>query len=190
MKLTRLEKWSVNKMAKRNIGTVERLFSQVDLSNVGKVLEVGCGIGVVSAYLAEKYGWDVTGVDLDPGQIKGAKNNNLVGGSLRFLEADATKLPFKDNEFDMILSFDALHHIPGWGKALEEISRVLKSEGFYVLNDLAFPSLKIFRGLLKKYMSVFAVEDITRCLKRNNFVIVYEKKKIGGRFSIVSQRLK
>lgn len=189
MKLTRLEKWPVNKMAKRNIKTVEQLFSQVDLSNVRKVLEVGCGIGVVSSYLVKEYGWDVCGIDLDPGQIKGAKNNNIVDESLKFLEADATKLPFKNNEFDMVLSFDALHHIPGWDKALEEINRVLKPGGFYVLNDLAFPSLKIFRGLLERYLSIFAVEDITRCLKRNNFVIVYEKKKIGGRFSIASQRL-
>ena len=189
MRLTRLEKWPVNRMAKRNIRTVERLFSQVDLSNVEKALEVGCGIGVVSSYLAEKYGWDVTGIDLDPDQIKGAKNNNIEDKSLKFLEADATRLPFENNEFDMVLSFDALHHIPGWDKALEEISRVLKPEGFYVLNDLAFPGLRIFKGLLKRYMSIFAVEDITRYLKRNSFEIVYEKKMFGGRFSIASQKI-
>ncbi|MEA3255733.1 MAG: class I SAM-dependent methyltransferase [Candidatus Altiarchaeota archaeon] len=177
-------------MAKRNIKTVEQLFSRVELSNVKQALEVGCGVGVVSSYLAEKYGWDVTGIDLDPDQIKRAKNNNIKDESLKFLEADATRLPFENNEFDMVLSFDALHHIPDWDKALGEISRVLKPEGFYVLNDLAFPRLKIFEGLLKRYMSIYAVEDITRCLKRNNFVIVYVKKKVGGRFSIASQRLK
>ncbi|MEA1924709.1 MAG: class I SAM-dependent methyltransferase [Candidatus Altiarchaeota archaeon] len=187
MKLTKLEKWPVNRMAKRNIKAVEQLFSQVDLGNVEKVLEVGCGIGVVSSCLAEEYGWDVAGIDLDPDQIKRAKNSNIENKGLKFLEADATRLPFKN---DMVLSFDALHPIPNWDKALEEISRVLKSEGFYVLNDLAFPSLKIFRGLLKKYMSIFAAEDITRCLERNNFVIVYGKKKIGGRFSVASQRSK
>lgn len=193
MRLTRLEKWPVNKMAKRNIKAVEQLFSQIDLSNVKQALEIGCGIGVVSSHLAKKYGWNVTGIDLDPDQIERAKNNNIENKSLKFLEADATELPFKNNEFDMVLSFDALHHIPWWDKALEEINRVLKPEGFYVLNDLAFPMLKIFEGLLEKYMSIFAVDDIIHCLKRNNFEIVYEKnlkiiKIPTSHFSVVSQK--
>ena len=187
MKMNKLEKVFVNLSARtRNIKTFEHLFSQIDLSNVKKVLEVGCGIGVLSSYLAEKYEWEVTGIDLDPEQIERAKDDYGKNKYLKFLEADAKKLPFEDNEYDLVLSSYALHHIPNWDKALNEISRVLKSSGFYILSDRMFPGFYFFR----KWS--IAVDDIINHLERNNFEIVYETKpkinKIGGHFSIISQK--
>lgn len=188
MKMSKFEKIFVNPSARsRNIKTFEQLFSQIDLSNVKKVLEVGCGIGVLSSYLAEKYEWEVAGIDLDPEQIERAKNDYRENKYLKFLEADATKLPFGDNEYDLVLSSDALHHIVSdWEKALSEISRVLRPNGYYVLNDLTFPSFSFF----KKWS--LPVDDITNYLKRNNFEIIYEKKPkstiVGNRFSIISQK--
>ena len=56
MKMIKLEKIFVNPSARaRNIMIIERLFSQIDLSNVKKVFEVGCGIGVLSSYLNGSY---------------------------------------------------------------------------------------------------------------------------------------
>lgn len=188
MKMSKLEKIFVNPSARtRNIKTFEHLFSQIDLSNVKKVLEVGCGIGVLSSYLAEKYGWEVTGIDLDPEQIERAKKEHKENKYLKFLEADATKLPFRDNEFDLVLSSDAMHHIVSdWDKALSEISRVLRPNGFYILNDLAFPSFSFF----KKWS--LPIDDIVNYMKRNNFKIIYEKKPniniIGRKFSIIFQK--
>jgi len=188
MKMPKLEKIFVNLSARtRNIKTFEHLFSQIDLSNVKKVLEVGCGIGVLSSYLTEKYEWEVTGIDLDPEQIKRAKNYYRENKYLKFIEADATKLPFEDNEYNLVLSSDTLHHIVSdFDKALNEISRVLRPNGFYVLNDLAFQEFKFF----KKWS--LPVDDITNYLKRNNFEIIYEKKPkitiIWNRFSIISQK--
>lgn len=76
MKMIKLEKFFVNPTARaRNIKTIEQLFSQIDLSNVKKVFEVGCGVGVLSYYLTEKYKWNVTGIDLDPEQIERAKKD-------------------------------------------------------------------------------------------------------------------
>ena len=147
MRISRLEKIYVNsrKQAEKNLEIVERLFTQVDLGNVRRVLEVGCGIGAVASHLPEKYQWDVTGIDLDPEQIEIAKKDNVENEHLEFFEADVTELPFRDGEFDSVLSFDVLHHIPDWDKALPEIGRVLRPKGFYLLNDLALAKLlKIF----------------------------------------------
>lgn len=75
MKLSKLEKIFVNFTAKRrNIKTAKWLFNYIDLDKVEEVLEIGCGIGTLSAYLADKYKWKVTGVDLDSEQIEKAKN--------------------------------------------------------------------------------------------------------------------
>ena len=185
MKMGKLEKIFVNPSARtRNIKTIEQLFSQIDLTDVEKVLEVGCGIGVLSSYLTEEYKWKVTGIDLDPEQIGRAKKDHGEDKYLKFLEGDATKLPFGDNEYDLVLSFDSLHHIPNWDKALNEIGRVLRPNGFYVLNDLALPRL------FGKFS--LPVDGIINYLKNNNFEIIYEKKPkinlIGRRFSIVSQK--
>ena len=188
MKMSKLEKIFVNPSARaRNIKTIEQLFSQIDLSNVKKLLEVGCGIGVLSSYLSEKYKWEVTGIDLDPEQIKKTKNDYRENKYLKFLEADATKLPFGDSKFDLVISSDVLHHVVvNWDKALNGISRVLRPNGFYVLNDLTFPRFSFF----KKWS--IPIDDVINYMKRNNFKIIYEKKPkiniMGWRFSIVFQK--
>ena len=197
MKLTKIEKVYVNssKQTKRNIKIAEQLFHQVNLNEVKRVLEVGCGIGVLSSYLAYKYSWRVTGIDLDSEQIEIARKDQGENEYLKFVEADATNLPsYIDDEFDLVLSFDVLHHIPDWGRAVGEIYRVLKPGGFYVLSDLAFSSflVKNFRGLLSKFGGLFTVDEINHQLKMDNFDIVYEEKSnnylFTRGFSIVSQK--
>lgn len=195
MKMSKLEKRFVNsiKQAEKNIEIAKRLFKQTNLNNVSNVLEVGCGIGLLASYLAKEYKWNVTGVDLDSEQIKRAKNENKENDHLRFFEADATDLSFEKNEFDMILSFDVMHHIQNWDKALKEISRVLRLNGMYILNDLALPNFtaRTFKGLLHDYMGVYSVDDIINQLKRNNFDILYVERPtiniLMRHFSLVSQ---
>ncbi len=191
MKISKLEKMFVNrkKEAEKNIKIAEQLFSQIDLNSVKKALEVGCGIGVVSSYLANKYKWDLTGIDLDSEQVEIAKKDNIENEYLGFFEADVTELPFTNSEFDMVLSFDVLHHIPNWDRALNEITRVLRPKGFYVLSDL---TILRFTSRIFKHWGVFAMDDTINHLKRNNFEIVYEERpKINifmRHFSVVSQK--
>ncbi len=194
MRISRLEKMYVNSrmQAKKNMEIVERLFAQVDLRDVRRVLEVGCGIGVVASHLSEKHQWDVTGIDLDPEQIEIAKNDNVENERLRFFKADVTELPFEDGEFDAVLSLDVLHHIPDWDKALDEIGRVLGPRGSYVLNDLALPGFtaRIFRSC-----GVLQADDVIDHLSRNGFKAVYRENpkvsvfaRLARRFSIVLQK--
>lgn len=194
MKMGRLEKIYVNskKRAEKNTEILEQLFTQVDLSNVRTVLEVGCGIGVVASNLSDKYQWDVTGIDLDPKQIEIAKNDNVENENLKFFEADVTELPFEDGEFDGVLSFDVLHHIPDWDKALHEISRVLKPKGLYLLNDLALA--KIFR-IFENSGGFFTADDIIDHLRENSFKVTYAESpkvnifaKLARHFCIISQK--
>ena len=179
MKIGKLEKVWVNSkwQSQKNIKIAEPLFDQVNIDNVQRVLEVGCGNGVLSSYLAEKHGWNVTGIDIDPDQIKIAKKIHKENDSLKFVEADATELPYENNEFDLTLSFDVLHHIPNWDMAIKEINRVLRPEGLYIMNDLASRYFhQAIRSLLGRYMSVFTVDELIDDLKHNKFDILYEKK--------------
>jgi ubiquinone/menaquinone biosynthesis C-methylase UbiE len=196
MKLIRIEKKLVNsaKKGERNIGTAERLFGAVDLGHVKTVLEVGCGVGMLTSYLAEKYQWHITGVDLDPEQIESARTRHGENEHLRFWEADATELPFGKDEFDMVLSFDVLHHIPRWDKAIAEMDRALKPEGVCILHDLAFSGLaaRTLEGLFKNYGAFYTVGDFIHHLQRSNLEIVYaqtpKRVMIAEHFSVVARK--
>lgn len=104
-----------------------------------KVLDVGCGEGIFLARVAKTYGADCTGIDISKRLIATAKSLRLRSGQahqLRFRVADATQLPFKDNKFDYVLSFDVLEHIQNQGKVLFEMMRVLKPGGLLLLYSI------------------------------------------------------
>lgn len=185
---------NTTKRGKQVIKTPEQLFGAADLSHVETVLEVGCGVRMLTSHLAEEHKWHVTGIDLDPAQIESAKSKCMENEHLRFLKADATELPFGRDEFDMVLFFDVLHHIPRWDRAMEEMNRVLKPKGFCVFNDVALPELlaaRVFRGLLENHGGIYAVADIAHHSRSEGFETVYAGQPKGAivkRFSIVAQR--
>lgn len=92
-----------------------------------KVLDVGCGQGIFLARVAKTYEADCTGVDISKKSIATAKR--WKSPRLRFQVTDATQLPFKDESFDYLLSFDVLEHIQDQVKVLSEMVRVLKPGG-------------------------------------------------------------
>lgn len=182
MKMSKIEKRFVNskRHAQKNIELVERLFNRIDLRNTTRVLEIGCGVGIVSAHLTNRYNMNVIGIDLDSEQIAIAKMYNNENEHLKFIEADSTKLPFGDQEFDMVLSLYVLHHIGNWEKTLEEINRVLKQRGYFIFYDLAYSKFttRIFNPIVKNY-GVYTIDDIIHCLRINNFEIIYTEEPKG-----------
>ena len=131
---------------------------------------------------------------LDPGQIESVRTRQGENEHLRFREADATELPFGKDEFDMVLSFDVLHHMPRWDKAIAEMDRMLKPEGVGVFHDLAFSRLaaRTLEGLFKNYGTFYAVGEFTHQLQRNNLEIVYAQTPksvmIAKHFTMVAQK--
>lgn len=194
MKITILEKIFVNREneVKKNLNIADKLFKYIDLSNVSSILEIGCGIGLVCANLTEKYKWNVIGIDVDPEQIEIAKKKYIENDKLRFFIADATKLSFEDNEFEIILSFDVLHHISTWDKVLNEVKRTLKPGGYFLINDVTLPK---FTSKIFKSSGVFSAKDISDYLQKNNFNIIHEEnsvgilKKLAGRVKILAQKI-
>jgi ubiquinone/menaquinone biosynthesis C-methylase UbiE len=182
MKLGKIEKMFMlrQKHAKHGIEHVERLLRYVNLKENQNYLEVGCGNGHICKHLARKYHLNVTGTDVDPEMIHFATENIEDIPHIRFLEMDATKMPFEDKEFDIVLSFGVMHHIGNWEKALEEISRVLKPHGFLIFGDLAYSRVitRIFRPIAKNY-GVYTIDDIINFLKRENFEIIHKEGSKG-----------
>jgi SAM-dependent methyltransferase len=94
-----------------------------------KVLDVGCGTGVV-AITAGRIGAKVTALDLTPELLERARYNSQIAGiEVDWREGDVEKLPFTDGIFDAVLSQFGHIFAPRPDLALSEMLRVLKSGG-------------------------------------------------------------
>ncbi|MGD0963368.1 MAG: class I SAM-dependent methyltransferase [Candidatus Acidiferrales bacterium] len=94
-----------------------------------RVLDVGCGTGVV-AITAARMGAKVTGIDLTPELLERARHNSTVAAlDMDWREGDVEKMPFADGEFDVVLSQFGHMFAPQPAVAIAEMLRVLKSGG-------------------------------------------------------------
>lgn len=118
--------------AKGDLKLVKRFSKKSD-----KILDLACGYGRVTIPIA-KAGYDITGIDLAPNLIAEArqlaKKQNL---HIRFDVGSMTKLPYENESFDKVFclwsSFNHLLTTQEQIKALNEIFRVLRTEGFAFL---------------------------------------------------------
>lgn len=107
----------------------QSLFSEALGNDPLKILDVGCGPGIVSMQLTD-IGHDVTGVDISDGMLDVArKNASLFDLDIDFQFADAEHLPFGDCTFDAVVSDYMLWTVPDPGKVMAEWFRVLKPGG-------------------------------------------------------------
>jgi ubiquinone/menaquinone biosynthesis C-methylase UbiE len=116
-------------------------FAQFSSSRGLKVLEIGVGMG--ADYLEWlKAGANATGVDLSAISLERARHRCGVAGYKPDLRvADAERLPFPDNTFDVVYSYGVMHHSPDTAQCLREASRVLKPGGAARIMVYHHPSL-------------------------------------------------
>lgn len=100
------------------------------------LLDAGCGTGAMLQLFKKdipdkKY----TGLDLSDKMIEVAKKKRLDG--VEFLVGDCEALPFADDSFDVVTCSMSFHHYPNPDKFFQNLYRVLKSDGRFVLRDMA-----------------------------------------------------
>lgn len=97
-----------------------------------RVLDVACGVGYGSHYLA-KTAREVAGAEIDPESVAYAKGH-YAAPNIKFFEMDATRLQFEDNAFDVVCSFETIEHLSDIGAYLSEVVRVIKPGGLYIVS--------------------------------------------------------
>jgi demethylmenaquinone methyltransferase/2-methoxy-6-polyprenyl-1,4-benzoquinol methylase len=106
-----------------------------------RILDIAAGTGTSSAVLA-KSGATVVAVDFSPGMIAEGRRRHP---HLEFVEADAARLPFGDDEFDAVTISFGLRNIADPIVALGEMYRVLKPGGRLVICEFSHPSNPLMR---------------------------------------------
>jgi len=115
-----------------------RTIAAMDLPAHATLADLGCGTGTTALLLARDFGLQVSGVDLSATNIERAiERMNTDSAAVRFVQADAHKLPFEKNELDGILAECSFSLFADQAAVLAEIKRVLKPGGRLAVTDMA-----------------------------------------------------
>ncbi|MCK5490834.1 MAG: class I SAM-dependent methyltransferase [Candidatus Pacebacteria bacterium] len=103
----------------------------VDIKDGDKVLDLGCGNALMLSSVLEKsvfyVGLDISGKMIEI--VKEKYKKEIEQGNVSFFVGQVTELSFQDEEFDFVMSFAVLHHIPSkelQGKYFQEVKRICK----------------------------------------------------------------
>ncbi len=145
------------------------------------ILEIGCGNGTGTKLIKKYFSpQEIKAIDLDPRMIHLAKKK-WKDSSISFQVASATKLPYKNNQFDAVIEFGIIHHIPNWRDCLKELKRVVKPGGELILEDLSIDTWKTFLGKCYKkvldhpYKQMYTQQEFVEYLTTLGFTIQHQE---------------
>lgn len=147
MKLNRIEKLLMNNPAR---AALQRWYEAPLLESLGgrveglHVLEVGCGRGVGTEIILERFGAGcVDAFDLDPDMVEKARRRlaRFPEGRARVTVGDAAAIEAEDACFDAVFDFGIVHHVPDWRKAVAEVARVLRPGGRFFFEEVTSHAL-------------------------------------------------
>ena len=143
-----------------------------------RVLDLGCNNGYGSNVISE-YSKEIVGVDVSPDVIKEARRQ-FKSGNIRFQVIDGKSLPFEDNRFDLVVSYQVIEHIIDYESYFSEIIRVLAPKGKAVFTT-PNAALRLDPGM--KPWNKFHVREFTGIDLKNLLLKFFENVYIQGLFS-------
>ena len=161
-----------------------------------RVLDMGCGPGFVSAWLAEAVApGELYGIDIEPSQIEMSKHLAAERGydNASFRVADIVDLPFEDGFFDVACCNDVLAYVPDTQAALSEVKRILKPGGvvgcreIIVDSSFAHPELGVMRRGFEVFADLLEADEghpqIGKELKRSFHEAGFKDIRTSGSFN-------
>lgn len=110
----------------------------------GRVLEIGCGRGVGTEIIFERFGaQEVHAFDIDPDMVEQARRrlSGYAPNRLKLYVGDAIAIEEKNDSFDAVFDFGIIHHVPEWERAVSEVARVLKPGGRFFFEEVTTHAL-------------------------------------------------
>jgi len=134
--------WNTDEQFQEFQTEVDQVLERGLAPSSGKLLELGCGAGNMSLWLATK-GYQVYGIDIAPTAIEWAdEHSTKLGVSATFSVGSVVNLEeYADNVFDFVLDGHCLHCIIGNDRArcLENVNRILKPGGYFLVKTMCGP---------------------------------------------------
>src|SRR6266542_903495 len=114
-----------------------------------EIVDLASGTGDLALALQKKLpGAEIVAVDFLPEMLELAKRK----GVHQTVVADAMNLPFVDGSFDCVSVAFGLRNMEDWGKALREMSRVLRANGHLLVLEFSLPTISILRAISRFYL--------------------------------------
>ena len=151
------------------------------------VLEVGCGTGALCRRLTED-GLSVIGSDVAQAAIEFGRSKYP---DLELHVQDAEELPWPEAQFDRVLSFDMLEHLHHPDRHIEQVARILKPGGYYLLqtpnkwSNMVFETVRTRSMKWKRYHpSLHSPSQLRRRLGRFGFEVSFMKVNVVNEFTL------
>ncbi len=159
-----------SKMSIKFAGKIAALLSMNNF-DCGRILDSGCGSGLTIIQLAKKFpDSKFYGIDLSGPLLEIANNmirrENLTE-KVKFFREDVYLMPFKENYFDAVININMVHLVDNPVFMLNEIKRVLKTDGLFFITDLR----KSLLGFLEKEIkSSLTVKEARQVIAKSNLL--------------------
>ncbi len=143
----------------------------------GRVLEIGCGRGVGTEIIFERFGaTEVHAFDLDPDMIARARRrlSGYSANRLSLFVGDAAAIKAEDASYDAVFDFGIIHHVPAWQRAVAEVARVLKPGGRFFFEEVTKRALDrwFYRTFLEHpKTNRFSAEEFIAELERQGIMV-------------------
>ncbi len=175
----------------------DALAERAGIGKGSRVIDFCAGLGGPARYLAHRYGADVTGIELTPARVKGAEVLTRQVGlqdRVRVIEGNVMWVPLPDASADVVISQEALLHVPDKERTLAEAFRILKPGGRLVFTDwVAHRSLsEADRKLMWQGMAVtglFSLPAYAELIRKVGFNVYSTEDLTADWGTILKQRL-
>lgn len=162
---------------------IERILEWARVDSPQSILDVGCGIGGSSLYLAAKYRAEATGITLSPVQRDRAMARATAAGlceHAHFHVADAMDMPFPSNQFDLVWSLESGEHMPDKQQFLAECHRVLRPGGRLILatwchRDETPPQLPLTRKEQELLSSLYELYHLPYIVSLTDYILMAQQ---------------
>jgi ubiquinone/menaquinone biosynthesis C-methylase UbiE len=149
----------------------DEAIDRLDLAPDDRVLDVGCGTGFATEGLLDRV-HTVHGLDQSVHQLERATDKFGRAGPVRFYMADAERLPFSDDSFDVVWSSGSIEYWPNPVVTLAEFRRVTRPGGQVLVVGPDAPKRGVFRRLADAIMLFYDEEEADRMFAEAGFTDV------------------